>query len=149
MGYDWSMSKPNPRHLLASAALALLAALNAPVPAPAQTAVVPPMTGPQIIQMLDQTIDWYRTLGIQQQASTLPSDLLILYDNRQTANQVIGLAFEQPAPKDAGAAASSQTLSQLQDKFAAQATMVQTEPETDQAQLAKARCHQEPIPQCS
>jgi hypothetical protein len=118
------------------------------------------MTGPQIIQMLDQTIDWYRTLGIQQQASTLPSDLLILYDNRQTANQVIGLAFEiaranaeilakQPAPKDAGASASSQTLSQLQDKFAAQAAMVQTELETDQAQLAKARCHQEPIPQCS
>jgi small-conductance mechanosensitive channel len=153
MGYDWSMSKPNPRHLLISAALALLVALNAPVPAPAQTAVVPPMTGPQIIQLLDQTIDWYRTLGIQQQASTLPSDLLILYDNRQTANQVIGLAFEiaranaeilakQPAPKDAGASASSQTLSQLQDKFAAQAAMVQTELESDQAQLAKARSEQ-------
>ena len=153
MGYDWSMSKPNPRHLLTSAALALLVALNAPVPAPAQTAVVPPMTGPQIIQMLDQTIDWYRTLGIQQQASTLPSDLLILYDNRQTANQVIGLAFEiaranaeilakQPAPMDAGASAASQTLSQLQDKFAAQAAMVQTELETDQAQLAKARSEQ-------
>jgi small-conductance mechanosensitive channel len=147
------MSKPNPRHLLISAALALLVALNAPVPAPAQTAVVPPMTGPQIIQLLDQTIDWYRTLGIQQQASTLPSDLLILYDNRQTANQVIGLAFEiaranaeilakQPAPKDAGASASSQTLSQLQDKFAAQAAMVQTELESDQAQLAKARSEQ-------
>jgi small-conductance mechanosensitive channel len=147
------MSKPNPRHLLTSAALALLVALNAPVPAPAQTAVVPPMTGPQIIQLLDQTIDWYRTLGIQQQASTLPSDLLILYDNRQTANQVIGLAFEiaranaeilakQPAPKDAGASASSQTLIQLQDKFAAQAAMVQTELESDQAQLAKARSEQ-------
>ena len=52
------------------------------------------MTGPQVIQVLDQTIDWYRTLGIQQQASTEPSDLLILYDNRLTANKVIGLAFE-------------------------------------------------------
>ena len=52
------------------------------------------MTGPQIIQLLDQTVDWYRTLGIQQQAANEPSDLLILYDNRQTANHVIGLAFE-------------------------------------------------------
>jgi small-conductance mechanosensitive channel len=149
------MSKANPRPSLARAALALLVALNAPLPAPAQTAVVPPMTGPQVIHVLDQTIDWYRTLGIQQQASSEPSDLLILYDNQQTANQVIRLAFEiaranadilakQPAPKDAGgaAAASSQTLSQLQDKFAAQATMVQTELETDQAQLAKARSEQ-------
>src|SRR5882724_2852830 len=118
------MSKPTPHHLRASAALALLLALNAPVPAPAQSAVSPPqspvesspeastveapgveapaaapgaaapMTGPQVIQVLDQTIDWYRTFGIQHQVSTEPSDLLILYDNRQTANQVVGSAFE-------------------------------------------------------
>ena len=52
------------------------------------------MSGPQVIQLLDQTINWYRTLGIQQQASNEPSDLLILYGNRQTANQIIGLAFD-------------------------------------------------------
>src|ERR1700704_6531329 len=139
------MSMPNARHLPRSAALALLLALNGPVTAPAQSPVSPagsqieaspaasaaatpeavapaevaPMTGPQVIQVLDQTIDWYRTLGIQQQVSNQPSDLLILYDNRQTANQVIGLAFEvakanaetlakQPGPKnDGGASASS------------------------------------------
>jgi small-conductance mechanosensitive channel len=178
------MSKPNPRRLLPSAALALLLALNGPEPAPAQPAVSPaasevaasevaaseatalevgasevaaspvapeavvPMTGPQVIQELDQAIDWYRTLGIQQQVSTEPSDLLILYDNRQTANRVIGLAFEvaranaeilakQPSAKDAGgASASSQTLTQLQNKFAEQGTKIQTELESDQAQLA-------------
>jgi hypothetical protein len=170
------MSMPNPSHLPPSAALALLLALSAPVPAPAQSAVSPgesqaaaspagpapgaaaptptPMTGPQVIQVLDQTIDWYRTLGIQQQVSNEPSDLLILYDNRQTANQVIQSAFEaaranaeilakQPGPKDTeGASASSQSLSQLQNKFAARGTEVQNELESDQAQLATAQPEQ-------
>ena len=164
------MSTPSPRHLPRSAALALLLALNAPVAAPAQPAVppgeseaaastagpapgaaAPPMTGPQIIEVLDQTIDWYRTLGIQQQVSNEPSDLLILYDNRQTANLVIGSAFEaaranaeilakQPGPKDTdGAFASSQSLSELQNKFSVKGTEVQSELESDQAQLATAQ----------
>ena len=161
------MSTPNPGSLPRSAALALLLALNAPLPVPAQ-AVSPeesqagaspagpalgaaaPMTGPQVIQVLDQTIDWYRTLGIQQQASNEPSDLLILHDNRQTANQVIASAFEaaranaeilanQPGPKDTqGASATSQSLSQLQNKFAAKGTEVQSELDSDEARLATA-----------
>jgi small-conductance mechanosensitive channel len=189
------MSKPKPRHLLPSAALALLIALNGPEPAAAQSAMSPAasqvatsevgaseaavspvavspvaaspvaaspvaaaavvsMTGPQVIQVLDQAIDWYRTLGIQQQVSTEPSDLLILYDNRQTANRVIGLAFEvaranadilakQPSVKDAGGpSASSQTLIQLQNKFAEQGTKIQTELDSDQAQIATTRPEQ-------
>jgi len=166
------MSTPNLGSLPRSAALALLLALNAPLPAPAQSAVSPgepqaaaslagsapdaaaPMTGPQVIQVLDQTIDWYRTLGIQQQVSSEPSDLLILYDNRQTANQVVGSAFEaaranteilakQPGPKDTeGASASSQSLSQLQNKFTAQGMDAQRELESDQAQLATAQPEQ-------
>src|SRR3984893_15086858 len=159
------MRKPNIHHLCPVAALALILALNAPEPAPAQSAVpsaastaapgaAAPLTGPQIIQVLDQTIYWYRTLGIQQQVSNEPSDLLILYDNRQTANQVIGSAFEaaranaeilakQPGPKDtAGASASSQSLSQLQNKFTAQGMQAQKELESDQAQLATAQPEQ-------
>jgi len=171
------MSNPSPRHLPVSAALALFLALNAVVPAPAESAASPapspveaspaegsrvapppggpaPMTGPQIIQVLDQTIDWYRTLGTQQQAATEPSDLLILYDNRQTANQVIGLAFEvaranaeilarQPSLKQTGgASASSQTLSQLQNKFTAEGARVQSELDAEQGQLAAARPEQ-------
>ena len=106
------------------------------------------MTGPQIIQLLDQTIDWYRTLGIQQQAANEPSDLLILYDNRQTANHLLGLAFEiaradaeilakEPEPKEAGPSASSQSLSQLQNKFSAQSATIQAELDSDRKQLTR------------
>jgi small-conductance mechanosensitive channel len=52
------------------------------------------LTADQVIQILDETVDWYRTLGTQQQNATQPSDLLILYANRQTADKVVGLAFE-------------------------------------------------------
>jgi small-conductance mechanosensitive channel len=164
-GYDWLMSKPNARQLLARAEPILLLVLTALGSAPALSAAAPdappaassmtaPMTGPQVIQVLDQTIDWYRTLGIQQQAAGEPSDLLILYDNRQIANQVIGLAFEvaranaeilakQPGSKALdGESASAQSLSQLQNKFAAQGATVQAELDADQVRLAKARPEQ-------
>ncbi len=162
-----SMSTPNPRRSVVAAALAGFLAMSAAgfaaaaelaatstAPPAASVATPAPMTGHGIIQMLDQTIDWYRTLGVQQQAANEPSDLLILYDNRQTANQVIALAFElaranaeilskQPRPKEAGAdPASSPTLSQLLDKFAAMGTAVQAEIESDQHLLAKARPEQ-------
>jgi small-conductance mechanosensitive channel len=52
------------------------------------------MTGDQVIRILDETVEWYRTLGAQQQSATQPSDLLILYANRQAADKVINLAFE-------------------------------------------------------
>ena len=52
------------------------------------------LTGEQVIQILDDTVDWYRTLGTQQQNATQPSDLLILFANRQTAEKVVGLAFD-------------------------------------------------------
>ncbi len=52
------------------------------------------MTGEQVVKILDQTVEWFRTLGAQQQAATQPSDLLILYANRQIADRVVSLAFE-------------------------------------------------------
>src|ERR1700758_5056162 len=52
------------------------------------------LTGDQVVQILDETVEWYRTLGAQQQTATQPSDLLILYANQQTADKVVGLAFE-------------------------------------------------------
>jgi small-conductance mechanosensitive channel len=152
------MSRLNAQHFLSGGAALLLTAHGLAHAAAAQSPVAPapaaPMTGPQIIQVLDQTIDWYRTLGVQQQAATEPSDLLILYDNRQTANQVIDLAFEiaranteilakQPQPKEAGdASTSAQSLNQLQSKFAAQAIAVQAELDSDQRLLAAARPQQ-------
>src|SRR5215470_1212347 len=70
---------------------ALLAALSAGA-APLSNVSV--LTGDQVVQILDDTVDWYRTLGAQQQSATQPSDLLILYANQQTADKVIALAFE-------------------------------------------------------
>jgi small-conductance mechanosensitive channel len=52
------------------------------------------MTGEQVVRILDETVDWYRMLGIQQQSATQPSDWLILYANRQAADRVVALAFE-------------------------------------------------------
>jgi small-conductance mechanosensitive channel/uncharacterized small protein (DUF1192 family) len=112
-----------------------------------------PMSAPQVIQVLDQTIDWYRTLGIQQQAANAPSDLLILYDNRQTANRVMALAFEiaranadllakQPGVPAAGDAPAPQPLNQLLDKFTAQGVQVQAELDADQRQLTTATAKQ-------
>ena len=104
--------------------------------APASSSGAPPMTAPQVIQVLDQTIDWYRTLGIQQQAASEPSDLLILYDNRQAANRVMALAFEigranaellakQPsAPSSQDSASVAASLIALQNKFTAQGAAV-------------------------
>jgi small-conductance mechanosensitive channel len=55
---------------------------------------VSPLTAEQLVQILDQTVDWYRTLGTQQQNATQPSDLLLFYANRQIAEKVVGLTFQ-------------------------------------------------------
>jgi hypothetical protein len=52
------------------------------------------LSGEQVVQILDDTVEWYRTLGVQEQNATQPSDLLIVYANRQTADRVVGLAFD-------------------------------------------------------
>jgi small-conductance mechanosensitive channel len=61
-------------------------------PAPLTSRAV--MTGEQVIRILDETVDWYRMLGVQQQSATQPSDLLMLYANRQAADRVVALAFD-------------------------------------------------------
>src|SRR4029077_12615497 len=94
--------------------------------APAQDSRVSVLTADQVIQILDETVDWYRTLGTQQQNATQPSDLLILFANRQTADKVVSLAIdlaranaellssEANAGQSASDASSSQSLSQQQ-----------------------------------
>jgi len=131
-----------------------LAALAAEAPAPA---TAPPaaesravMTGDQVVQILDETVDWYRTLGAQQQAATQPSDLLILYANRQTADKVVALAFEiaranaellsseAGLKQEAEEAADSQSLTRLRKKLDEQLTSIQAEIELTRRQLASA-----------
>ena len=105
----------------------------------------------QVIQVLNQTIDWYRTLAVEQQAATEPSDLLILNENRQVAGEVIGLAFivaradadllvkqAAAAPAPAAAAGPSQALAQVRAKLDAQESAVQSELASNQQKLAAA-----------
>lgn len=124
---------------------------NAQQPAAAGALVAAPLTGPQLVQLLDQTIDWYRTLGIQQQTANEPSDVLILNDNRQTASRAISLAIEfaradadmlakQPASaSDTTPASTTQPLTEMQAKFNAQSAAVQTELAAAQRDLPAAR----------
>ncbi len=115
------------------------------------------MTGDQVVQILDETVDWYRTLGTQQQAATQPSDLLILYANRQTADKVMALAFEiaranaelisseanaaqqDKEASEEAASTATQSLSQLKKKLDDQRTALQAEIEAVRRQIASAQ----------
>jgi small-conductance mechanosensitive channel len=121
---------------------------------PAGAASVPDsravMTGEQVVQILDETVDWYRTLGVQQQAATQPSDLLILYANRQTADKVVALAFEiaranaellssEASAKEASAAEiSPQSLSRRQKQLDDERKRIEAEIAAARRELAAA-----------
>jgi hypothetical protein len=48
----------------------------------------------EVVEILDQTSEWYRALEPQQQSTSQPSEVLILYANRQIADKVLELAVE-------------------------------------------------------
>lgn len=109
------------------------------------------MRAAEVIQVLDETVDWYRTLGTQQQIASEPSDLLILSENRQIANEVLGLAFdfarasadllvEEPADAASGdqTSAAAQRLAAREAKLDAQAVSIQGEIDSTRARLARA-----------
>jgi len=98
------------------------------------------LSGAQVVQILDQSVEWYRMLGTQQQTASQPSDLLIVYANQQTANQVIGLAFDiaranaellsseaSDAPAAADDSSSMQAIADMQNKLHAQRLQVEGE----------------------
>jgi small-conductance mechanosensitive channel len=87
------------------------------------------MNGDQVVRILDETVGWYRMLGVQQQSSTQPSDLLILYANRQTADRVVALAFE--IARANAELLSSQGELQQDDAAAAQAALQQNQKDLD------------------
>jgi hypothetical protein len=119
---------------------AALAAPTSSAPAtPVPDSRLSVLSAEQVIQILDETVDWYRTLGTQQQNATQPSDLLILYANRQTADQVVSLAIElaranaellsseASAGQDAADASSPQSLSRQQSELDAQRASIEEE----------------------
>ena len=143
------------RATIATAALAALIAFaalaaEAPEQPAAQAVSRAVMTGDQVVQILDETVDWYRTLGAQQQAATQPSDLLILYANRQTADKVVALAFEiaranaellsseAGVKKEADEEASAQSLGKVRKRLDEQRTSIQAEMEAARREFSNA-----------
>jgi small-conductance mechanosensitive channel len=114
------------------------------------------MTGDQVVQILDETVDWYRTLGTQQQAATQPSDLLILYANRQIADKVMAVAFEiaranaELISSEASAAqakdeeTSSQSLTRIRKQLDERRATIQAEIEAERRRVASAPPAQKP-----
>lgn len=113
------------------------------------------LTGAQILQFLDQTIDWYRGLTTQQQLATTPTDLAFLYDNRQAATQAVRLAFDfaraqassivdnTSAAKGSNAVLPQyQSLSNLQARFDKQVKDTQEELNADRQKLASASANE-------
>ena len=114
-----------------------------------QSSVNAPLSAAQVVQFLDQTIDWYHRIAVQQQLAATPADYAILYDNRQAAAQAIRLAFEfaraeaafvvEPASAPQGAVLSQyQSLGQLQARFDKQVQDTQAELDSDRQKLAAA-----------
>jgi hypothetical protein len=124
--------------------LALHGSLQAEQPAAARdtvgTAQVAVLTDDQVVRLLDETVDWYRTLGIQQQSVSQPSDVIILYANRQTADKVVNIALDiaranaellssaaSKASVAGNTATSPQTLTAQQQSLETQRARLQTE----------------------
>lgn len=135
---------------LGSALLACGIACLATAAAP-QTPSSAPLSAAQVLQFLDQTIDWYHGIAVQQQIASTPTDYAVLYDNRQAAAQAIRLAFEfaraeaafvvetASTPQGQGAVLSQyQSLGQLQARFDKQVQDTQTELDSDRQKLAAA-----------
>jgi hypothetical protein len=124
------------------------AAAGAATTGAAQDARVSVLTGDEVIRILDETVDWYRTLGTQQQNANQPSDLLILFANRQTADKVVALAFEiaranaellsseANAGQSAADASSPQSLNHQQNQLDAQRQSIQDEMNVDRQRAA-------------
>jgi small-conductance mechanosensitive channel len=126
---------------------AVAMAAGAATPDPSSAA----LTAAQVLQFLDQSIDWYHGLNIQQQLATSPTDLAILYDNRQAAVQTVRLSFDFARAEaafivDATAATQGQSsvlsqyqsLSQLQARFDKRVQDTQAELDSDRQKLAAA-----------
>ena len=144
------------RFLLASVAslFGALAAADAASPPAAppnlNTTQVSVLSASEVVEILDRTSEWYRALGLPQQNSLQPSEVLILYANRQIADKVVDLVVElaradaellsseanaAQASADKSAAAS---LKQQRDQLAAQRQSIQQEIAADQQKRSTA-----------
>jgi len=106
-----------------------------------------PLTSAQVIQSLDQTVDWYRSFHFDTQTADEPSDLVVLADNERIAGQVLRSAFafgkadaqllatgadRTPAAAPGGTPGN---LAQIQGSLASQAERLQTDIRAERAAL--------------
>lgn len=113
----------------------------------------PDAPGPQeVLAFLNQTIDWHHRLAAQEQLTSDAADVAFFSDARQSANQVLRLAFEfaradaqllsassTPQAAPATAPAQYQSLYAAAGAQAAQVRQTQSEVDTLQRKLATAR----------
>jgi small-conductance mechanosensitive channel len=147
-----------PRRLILASIASLLGAVavaDVASPPAAQTGLnatqVSVLSANEVVQILDQTSEWYRTLGLQQQDPLQPSEVLILYANRQIADKVVDLVVElaradaELLSSEANAAQASAekstvaSLNQQRDQLAAQRQSIQQELASRAAQGAAGR----------
>jgi small-conductance mechanosensitive channel len=75
--------------LLLLGALGLALAVHVP-----RTEAVGVADSQDILQYLETTVAWYRQFAVEQQNATEPNDFLVVNGDRQSADQVVQLAFE-------------------------------------------------------
>jgi small-conductance mechanosensitive channel len=119
-------------------------------PAGLKTTQVSVLSASEVVQILDQTSEWYRALALPQQNSLQPSEILILYANRQIADKVVDLVIElaradaELLSSEAAAAQASAdksavaSLNQQREQLAAQRQSIQLEIAADQLKLKTA-----------
>jgi small-conductance mechanosensitive channel len=135
--------------LLIAPATVAAATAEPKAPGAASAERVSLLTAEQLLQILDETVDWYRTLGTQRQSATQPSDLLLFYANHQIADKVIGLAFQvaranaellssevSAAPAQGAGERSPQGLEQLQRSTAQRSEQIESEMQSLRRELA-------------
>ncbi len=81
--------------LVCLSATASLGQTAPPQPQTAQNAPTPTYPDPQqVLDYLNQTIDWQRHIAVEEQIATDPADILFLNGDKQAANQVLKLSFD-------------------------------------------------------
>jgi small-conductance mechanosensitive channel len=133
------------------AALAAADAVSTPAAPPKlSTTQVAVLSASEVVEILDQTSEWYRTLGLPQQNSLQPSEILTLYANRQIADKVVDLVVElaradaELLSSEANAAqvsadkSAAASLDQQRAKIAAERQSIQQEIAADQQKRSSA-----------
>ena len=107
-----------------------------------------------VLQFLNQTIEWYRGLSVEAQVASEPSGVLVLNDDRTNADQVVRMGFDHargeadilamqpnaaPPGSQSGSTQQYQSLSQLSAKIDQQIKDTQNELQSDRDQLETAR----------